>query len=325
MELNKEICLTFDYELYFYESGTLENCILTPVDELRQVFREHNIPAVFFIDVIYIKRLKEHCPLDALKVENQLKDLVKEGHRIELHLHPHWLDAEYRHGTWHFPDYNRYRLHSLSEEEITELFMEGTAYLEGLASQAEPGYKVKAFRAGGWCIQPFEKLKKGFSEAGILIDSSASPGVKGEGEAHFFDFTKVPKKDSYRFSEKVHERHPEGEFIEVPITNYKKSFLDKILYKKMEDRRTITWGDGRGIPFAGNTNPLLEKLKTKRVMYCLEIKNRDYILHLLKKDKRLRINFISHPKAISDESLRCIRDMKAAGCVFQTLDVQVSV
>lgn len=68
------------------------------------------------------------------------------------------------------------------------MFKEGTAYLNNLAQEVEPGYTICAFRAGGWAIQPFHKIKKGFLEANIKIDSSISYGAYGKNQYSYFDF-----------------------------------------------------------------------------------------------------------------------------------------
>ena len=29
------------------------------------------------------------------QVKNNIQELIKDGHDIEMHLHPHWIDAKY--------------------------------------------------------------------------------------------------------------------------------------------------------------------------------------------------------------------------------------
>src|SRR5574344_259372 len=112
----------------------------------------------FFIDVLMIKYLKQNVDQestnDVRMIENQLRDIVRRGHRIELHLHPYWIDAKYNgDGTWNFEDFHHYSLSTFSEEDILKMFTEGAQYLNSVGSQIIPKYKVCAFRAGGWAIQ----------------------------------------------------------------------------------------------------------------------------------------------------------------------------
>lgn len=89
-------------------------------------------------------------------MKEQVKDMVRRGHRIELHLHPHWIDAKYNgDGTWDYTDYTHYSLYSLDEDVRSRMFRDGTIYLTKLAREVDPDYTICAFRAGGWTIQPF--------------------------------------------------------------------------------------------------------------------------------------------------------------------------
>lgn len=61
----------------------------------------------YFVDYLMIKKLRdideEKARKDLLLIEKQLVDIVKRGHRVELHIHPHWLDAKYLgNGEWDF-------------------------------------------------------------------------------------------------------------------------------------------------------------------------------------------------------------------------------
>lgn len=44
------------------------------------------------------------------------------------------------------------------------MFVEGTNLLTNIAREVDSEYKIVAFRAGGWAVQPFDKLKKGFQK-----------------------------------------------------------------------------------------------------------------------------------------------------------------
>ena len=131
----------------------------------------------FFVDWQMLKYLKEvntkKTIFDLNMIINQLKDIIERGHRIELHIHPHWIDAKYNgDGTWNFSDFQHYSLNRFTEEEIIDMFVEGTSLLTSIAHEVDLEYKIVAFRAGGWAVQPFSLLKKAFNKSGIKIDSS---------------------------------------------------------------------------------------------------------------------------------------------------------
>jgi len=190
--MKKKVILSYDYELFFgASSGTVQKSIIQPTNQLLDCMEKYNLRGNFFIDYLMIKYIKQQTDEQAQKdieaLENQMIDMVRRGHRIELHLHPHWIDAKYLgNGLWDFADYSHYTLSSLDDQIVIQMFTEGTDYLNTLARQVDPQYKVCAFRAGGWAIQPFERLKEAFMAAGIKIDSSCSYGISCLQENSFF-------------------------------------------------------------------------------------------------------------------------------------------
>ena len=119
------IYITLDYELFFGKSsGTLDNSIIKPTEELLEIIDSLNIKANFFVDAGYLVNLEmlsnEHPQLkkDYQKVTQQIKKLAQDGHSIELHIHPHWEDSYYDGNNWIF-DTKRYKLSDFLEEVNT--------------------------------------------------------------------------------------------------------------------------------------------------------------------------------------------------------------
>ena len=97
------ITLTLDYELYFgKETGTVYKSIIKPTEKLLSVLDRYNIKAVFFVDVGFIKRLDffstDHPELrkDYELITSQLNQLSRQGHDLQLHIHPHWENSFYK-------------------------------------------------------------------------------------------------------------------------------------------------------------------------------------------------------------------------------------
>ena len=181
--MKKRIILSYDYELFFGDrSGTVQKSLIEPTNQLLDAMDSVGFKGNFFIDWQMIKYLSmeddNRCKQDYDAIVNQLKDIVHRGHRIELHIHPHWVDAKYNgDGTWNFNEFEHYSLNSFTKDEITEMFVGGTNLLESIAREVEPDYKIVAFRAGGWAVQPFDMLKEGFIKAGIKVEASVAVGV----------------------------------------------------------------------------------------------------------------------------------------------------
>ena len=307
----RTIILSYDYEIFFGDkSGTIEKTLIVPTNFLLNKMDELEIKGNFFIDYLMLKYLRkvdtERTNRDIQLIETQIKDIVRRGHRIELHLHPHWIDAQYNgDGTWNFQNYTHYALSSLGESVVINMFKEGTAYLNNLAQEVEPGYTICAFRAGGWAIQPFHKIKKGFLEANIKIDSSISYGAYGKNQYSYFDFLDAPNKVMYRFEDDVCNEVADGRFCEIPISSFHRTIFYRIIDKvhRILSKRLSPIADG------SHRRQDLKYVKRKNniaMMTLSKISPISVILSSLLSKKEMLV-FIDHPKDFTFSSLCSIR------------------
>lgn len=323
MSKNKTIVLSFDYELFFGDkSGTVQKTLIEPTNLLLDEMDSVGFKGNFFVDYMMLKYLAmetdERSKNDYDAIANQLRDMVRRGHRIELHIHPHWVDAKYNgDGTWNYDEFRHYGLNTFSYDEITDMFIEGTRILEDIAHTVDPLYRVVAFRAGGWAIQPFEMVKEGFEKTGIMIDSSVSSGVYIDKDNTIVDFTKAPTKSSYRFSSDVCQEDHNGKFIEVPISSYYRDLLTSALTfisnklakgqakipdgthnRKVDTNQQTTVGamERQRMPamFSLDNQPLRTKIKIKAFKHDL-------------------MCFIDHPKDFNSYTLKNIRMVSKCG------------
>lgn len=233
--MKKKVILSFDYELFFGDrSGTVQKTLIEPTNKLLDAMDSVGFKGNFFVDwqmIKYIEQEKDkRCQNDYLLIVEQLKDIVRRGHRIELHIHPHWVDAKYNgDGTWDFSDFSHYSLNSFSEDEIVSMFKEGVDLLTEIARQVDPSYTNVAFRAGGWAVQPFDMIKTAMNSVGIRIDSSVMPRRAIKCDYSSCDFLKAPDPECgyYRFNNDVCAEDKNGFFIEVPITSLKRKLLSR--------------------------------------------------------------------------------------------------
>ncbi len=318
----KTILLTFDVELFFRKSGSARRSILEPVDRLLEIFAQTGTRATFFIDTLYLQKMRDTAGLAGERelLENQIQWMVAGGHRAELHLHPHWLDAEFRNGEWIFPTYRSYRLQTLPPDRITDLIVKGANLINGIAGRAIPGYRVKAYRAGGWCIQPFQPLADGFRQAGIRIDSSVVPGMTGDNGYHQFDFRASCRNAVYRFTTDPLKEDPNGEFLEVSITPDQRSmvrksalFLDRVFRRKSYR----ACGDGQGLPMKTD---FWSRLAADTTFLTLERVSPRALVRTVRSAGCSTLTFLSHPKNMSASSYECIRRLAGEkGFSFLTL------
>ena len=311
--MKKTIILTYDYELFFGDhSGTVSKTLIEPTNLLLEQFEKSNLKATFFVDYLMIKYLglntDERSRLDLSLIQEQLKDIIRRGHRIELHIHPHWVNAKYNgDGTWNFLNFSHYSLNSFTEEEIIKMFVEGCEILHSLARSIEPDYKIVAFRAGGWAIQPFSLLKKGFLSTDIRVDSSASYGIKNIYKDSYYDFTKIPRKSVYKFTDSIEEEDSEGFFIEVPITSYYRFIFYKLVDKifKQLSRKMDILADGTHFRKADQINSKWHFFNRSMLnITCVSVVTA--VLSTLLRRKKLLV-IIDHPKDFTMATLDSLR------------------
>lgn len=247
----KNIILSFDYELFFGdEPGTVQKSLLEPTNKLLDALHDVGGKATFFVDYLMLKRMlseNQYTKEEAGLIIDQLKNIVRCGNRIELHIHPHWVDAKYINSKWDFSDFSHYCLNSFSQDEITHMFVEGTNMLECIARDVIPDYKVIAFRAGGWAILPFNIMREGFVRAGILLDSSVMKGSVIHANGYDLDFSTSPPEPIYHFSSDVLNKDSKGTFIEAQIGSFRHSIISTLLnifYHKNHKDEFIRLTDG---------------------------------------------------------------------------------
>jgi len=301
------IYLTFDYELFFGpETGTVEKCMIEPTERLIELAGKE-VKLIFFVDVgflVAMERFSAQYPeLGRVinKVRFQVKRLVDLGHDVQLHIHPHWESAEYSGGKWVINASGSYRLDDFSDEYAGRIFREYKSYLDELT-----GRPSTAFRAGGWCIQPFNKFRDLFIETGIRVDSSVMPGVKYESEHYRFDFTDLNRQSAYRFDKDVLVEEKDGMFTEFPISTwyYPPTFYWNLYVRgRLAPGRHKMIGDGQFIPQPGRKKKGLSSGSLNHIScdgYYATMLMKAYREFKQKGEKDLVI--IGHPKGMTEYS-----------------------
>lgn len=313
--MKKKVILSFDYELFFGErSGTVQKTLIEPTNQLLDAMDSVGFKGNFFVDWQMLKYLKaegtERTDADYALIENQLKDMIKRGHRIELHIHPHWVDAKYNgDGTWDFSEFRHYSLNTFTEEEIVDMFKEGATLLTGIAGQVEPDYKLCAFRAGGWAVQPFDKIKKGLETVDIHIDSSVMPGVHiicDNSECNFFE-APIKKEGWYRFSNDVCMEDIQGKFMEIPISRAKPGLLRRIVFRLVNRSKYDFSSLTDGTHTRTKDKPDKWVMKGSETLCTFSYVIPVFVLLYRFEDKKDILCFIDHPKDIHQYTCRSIK------------------
>jgi hypothetical protein len=303
------VFITLDYEIFFGKyQGTIDKTIIKPTNLLRNISNNTGINFTFFIDIGFIIKLEEHknrFPLLQTEfdlVTKQIKELIQEGHDCQLHIHPHWEKAIYNGTSWEF-DYNFYKLSDFSEHEIGLIFNHYKIKLESLT-----GRKIHSFRAGGWCIQPFELLESSFKKNEMKIDSSVFLGGKNVERFYSYNFQNSPLKDSWKFQQNECIEESDGEFVELPISSFVYSplfFWKLFILGNIFPSKHKPIGDGKPMP----SNVNRKKLLSKSHLMCASVdgffsSKMENIVVKNSKKKFQKTVFIGHPKALTYYSLK---------------------
>ncbi|MBI3133862.1 MAG: hypothetical protein HYZ14_04225 [Bacteroidetes bacterium] len=303
------IFLTYDYELFFGEpAGTVEKSIIEPTNLLRAIASRTGIKMVFFIDVGYLKKLAEYKDLfPKVKAEydaviDQLKTLVAEGHDCQLHIHPHWEDCTHTGTNWKM-NTSRYKLVDFPDAEIERIVLEYQHILKTITQQP-----VTIFRAGGWCLQPFSRIRPAFEKAGLKIDSSVFPGGKFTAGNYYYDFTVTPPKSTWKFGSDLCIEDENGPFTEYPISafSYRPAFFWKLfLMGRLDPKNHKPLGDGYPMPSPG----LRKKMLTRGMLLSASadgyfVTKLDAVLRKNQQKNYAEMVVLGHPKACTRFALK---------------------
>ena len=302
------IFLTWDYELYFGQpTGSAEKCMLEPTEELLRLAKRYNAPMTFFVDCGYLKRLQaQKSQYAAVQKEydalaRQLEHITNSGSEVQLHIHPHWEDSYYDGNAWKM-DVRRYKLADFSKEDAAEIIRSYKHVLEEMAGQ-----NVTAYRAGGWCMQPFTHISDALKENGIRIESSVFKGGYFQTDLYSYDFRNCPEGTRWRFEDDPCVENKNGHFLELPISNYSLSpffFWKLFALGKMnpEDHKPI--GNGKPVPSPGMRKKYLSQWNNHFVS------GEGYFVSQLPKVVKTNpgndLNVLGHPKACTKYSLRTL-------------------
>ncbi len=338
--MKKNLLLTYDYELFLgNRSGSVDECLLKPTYQTLDILKKYNAKAIFFVDTTYLLQLKTYfhikeCKDDFEKVIHQLQQIIKTGHYVFPHLHPHWLDAEYlrESNEWKLNKIEKYRFHLLTADERKQIFDGSIQLLKEIIHPITPEYKIDCYRAGGWCLQPFADFKPFFDKHQFKYDMSVMKGFYLFSEVQFFDYSNAPSKDIYTFQDDVLIENPNGHFKQFSISsiwiNNPIRVADKIWLKYLyKIKRDHTFNRGQGQiavasdmrkPASVNGQDILNSKKERISIELLSaIKLPAYFDYLKKHDY---MHFISHPKMLTQHNHKTFdRFLKKA---FSSFDVE---
>ncbi len=246
--MTPRLVLSTDYELFFDQSGSVQRCLLDPAERLLEFAARYDARMTFFVDTGMLRCFDRYAgthrtlgkEIDA--VRRQLRQIAAAGHELGLHIHPHWEDTRFADGAWDFRD-TRYKLDLFTDAEIDELLHENARLLQELSD--EP---IVSYRAGGFCVEPFERIAPVLADLGISIDSSVVPAARLDDEAKGFDFSAIPDDPYWEFETSPAIKTAGGRFREVAVTSLRLNrlyFWGRLVQRLRRRPEGGQYGDGR--------------------------------------------------------------------------------
>ena len=187
------LALVDDWELSGNGSGDIRQLQFEPMRRLSSIYNRLGIRGSFNAEVMQQITFRQHqAPDNELKrLADEWDDIVSEtfrqGHDIQLHVHPQWDNAEYQNGRWKLTA--DWSILNYSRDDALRMLRQAKEYLENLLKGVDRNYRCVSFRSGAWCIAPSPHMLDLLVELGIVFDMSIVAGVKYDTRNIKLDYT----------------------------------------------------------------------------------------------------------------------------------------
>lgn len=337
------LVLTLDYELYGDGSGDVFVHMVHPTNRILAVCDQHKVKLTLFFEVLEYIRLKQEWnkgnhmgykenPVEA--IEEQLRKMASEGHDIQLHVHPQWVNAQFVNGAWQV-DFENWRLGDFESSDgytIEDMLREGKETIEALIRPVCPDYQCTILRAGGYNVMPSGPVYQAMMNVGLDIDSSVYPGGYETGELSRYDFRAASLDRDYwcALAEDFSRQGANSKVLELPIFALPQRRLRKInptrirsaLQNRGSARRSLAAKTGKRSLFQ-KLSFLLEKEAFTWDFCLFDFKlHKRFFRHIEQHlPKRRAFVLIGHPKGYTADKdfVQMLRYAKLRGYSFATL------
>ncbi len=175
------LALTHDWELRGDGSGDIEEIQFAPLRQLLEIYAKAGARTTILPDVMQQMAFRrcesKHPNLKPLadSWDEHAREAFRQGHDIQLHLHPQWRNAEYANGRWQLE--GDWSILNYDRDAAHGMLAKGKNYLESLLRPIDADYQCIAFRAGALAAAPSTHLFKSLANLGIQLDVSIAAGL----------------------------------------------------------------------------------------------------------------------------------------------------
>lgn len=225
---------TLDYEIHGNGDGNPNELMIEPTGRLMNLLEKYHQRLTIMADVAEILCFKRyladtgHDDYHVAEIEEQLRDAIRRGHEVQLHIHSSYFRAVHN-GHSFDQCIEEYNMAALPIERIDEMVLDCVTYLENLLRPVKMDYKVWLFRAANWSMMPTENLYRVLVKHGITHDTSVFKGGVQGGNVCYDYREAYDNLFAYPASAKnINEKDDSGELIELPIYTEMRPFWDFI-------------------------------------------------------------------------------------------------
>jgi len=331
----KIVCLiTFDYELPLGRNFfPPDEVLFKPTEQVLEICERLACPVTFFPDVCSVWAHRKYSQDQfADRFESQMKEALKAGHDVQLHLHPHWLASSFDKGQWLISTEKMY-LHELDfgnrPDSAQALIGRGVKYLNDLLRPIRPDYNCMAFRAAGSALQPREnEILKALLDNGIRMDVSVTKFLTLNLDTVKINYKKVPARSIWRMSpESGPGVEAESGLLEAPIATFRSPLGARVGFlwrraRSIKQMRGMTLSRAkRQSRLANMRTMLLQNLRyvTGNPWYILSCDTKGFSCKMLLDGFRqyigrhggedtVYVTMMNHPKLMFDFQMKMLED-----------------
>lgn len=184
---NIDIILTVDYEIHGNGQGKFEDFCYRPTEMMLDIANRFDVKITLMVEMEHYFAMKKHPNVfknEIFLFEKQLNRAIAEGHDLQLHLHPQWLNAKFENGVWKFP-YSAKEVSLLCNDYklAYHRIKESKDWLEKNLKKIDRNYECIGFRAGYFQMQPSFNITRALLDNGIICDTSVAKGMYRNNES----------------------------------------------------------------------------------------------------------------------------------------------
>lgn len=259
------LILSFDHELSLGGTDSFRYNLFDPTDELLRLASELGVPIALFTDILCAERYRDWDREGFFEpYRRQLGQALREGHDVQLHIHPHWADSTYEGGVYrpstHFAlaDFER----SAPPNDIAGIVGRAYDLLSSVCREYDSHYECVAYRAGGHNLAPATgAILSSLYTMGVRIDSSIVKGFRFSSGISTVDMTGMPAEPNWTIPlEGPLNATSDVGLYEIPVAGKPRTPLNNVPFLVNRVLRRKLAHDPRGPSIHAAHTPLLQKL-----------------------------------------------------------------